>query len=87
MESAPLIGLKVNGVRAACLSAIAAHEEVLNSGHGWLTTIGWDCMITDDGPVFFEGNVAAYRTPRRMTLSPRLARGFRKWMRTRGRKA
>jgi hypothetical protein len=87
MESAPLVGLKIDGVRAACLTAIAAHEEVLKSGHGWLTTIGWDCMMTNDGPVFFEGNVAAYRTPRRMTLTAGLARGFRQWMGTRGRKA
>lgn len=87
MESAPLVGLKVDGVRAACLTAMAAHEEVLKSGQNWLTTIGWDCMMTADGPVFFEGNVAAYRTPRRMTLTAGLSRGFRRWMRTRGRKA
>mmetsp|Transcript_29267 Transcript_29267/g.93194 ORF Transcript_29267/g.93194 Transcript_29267/m.93194 type:complete len:429 (+) Transcript_29267:183-1469(+) len=87
MESAPLVGLKVDGVRAACLTAMAAHEEVLKSGQNWLTTIGWDCMMTTDGPVFFEGNVAAYRTPRRMTLTAGLSRGFRRWMRTRGRKA
>ena len=36
---------------------------------GWLTTVGWDAMLTDDGAVFFEGNVAAYRTPRRMFIA------------------
>jgi len=86
MESAPLVGQKVDGARAACMSAIAAHEECLKDGHDWLTTVGWDCMITDEGPVFFEGNVAAYRTPRRMILTSGLARGFRGWMRTRGRR-
>ena len=64
---APLIGAKVPGVRDACEKAVAAHEL---STLGWLTTVGWDAMLTDDGAVFFEGNVAAYRTPRRMFLSP-----------------
>jgi len=41
-------------------------------------------MMTSDGPIFFEGNVAAYRTPRRMMLTAGLAKGFRKWMWTRG---
>ena len=40
---------------------MAAHEA---STLPWLTTVGWDGMLTPEGVVFFEGNVAAYRTPR-----------------------
>ena len=39
-------------------------------------TVGWDAMLTDDGPVFFEGNVAAFRAPRRFFLSAPLLRAF-----------
>lgn len=60
------LGLKLPGLRDACAKAIAAHEAC---DLGWLTTIGWDAMLTDDGAVFFEGNVAGQRTPRRMFLS------------------
>jgi len=70
-----LIGTRIAGVREACAKAIAAHEA---SNLPWLTTVGWDAMITPDGVVFFEGNVAAYRTPRRMFLSPRLTFEFLK---------
>ena len=54
-------------MREACAKAVAAHEL---SNLPWLATVGWDAMLTDEGAVFFEGNVAAYRTPRRMFLSP-----------------
>ena len=66
-QPSPLVGAKLPGVREACAKAIAAHEACELP---WLTTVGWDCMLTDDGPTFFEGNVAAHRTPRRMFLSP-----------------
>ena len=33
-------------------------------------------MLTPDGVSFFEGNVAAYRTPRRMFLTPKLTAEF-----------
>lgn len=81
---APLVGQRVPGAREACLKAMAAHDA---SELEWLTCVGWDAMITDEGPTFFEGNVAAYRTPRRMALSLSLADGFRSWMATRGKRS
>ena len=78
---APLIGAKVPGVRDACEKAVAAHEL---STLGWLTTVGWDAMLTDDGAVFFEGNVAAYRTPRRMFIAPAATLEFLKEFRGEG---
>lgn len=69
----PLVGTHLPGIREACAKAIAAHEAC---DLPWLTTVGWDAMITPDGVVFFEGNVAAYRTPRRMFLSPALTLEF-----------
>ena len=33
-------------------------------------------MLTDEGAVFFEGNVAAYRTPRRVFLSDECTAAF-----------
>ena len=41
-------------------------------------------MLTDDGVFFFEGNVAAYRTPRRMFLTPNLTWEFLKEYRGEG---
>jgi len=70
---AALLGTRVPGVREACRLAIAAHEA---STLPWLTSVGWDAMITPEGAVFFEGNVAAYRTPRRMHLSLPLLNAF-----------
>mmetsp|Transcript_1846 Transcript_1846/g.3796 ORF Transcript_1846/g.3796 Transcript_1846/m.3796 type:complete len:434 (+) Transcript_1846:38-1339(+) len=61
-----LVGMRVPGALEACKKAIAAHEACKLP---WLIAVGWDAMITDDGPIFFEGNVAAYRTPRRMFLT------------------
>ena len=78
-QSSSLIGKRLPGVRVACEKAIAAHECC---DLPWLTTVGWDAMLTADGVVFFEGNVANYRTPRRMFLSPQLLSGF--WHECRG---
>ena len=60
-------------MRDACKAAVAAHSLIK---FPWLTSVGWDAMLTDEGAVFFEGNVAAYRTPRRIFLSPQLLDGF-----------
>ena len=43
-----------------------------------------DAVLTDDGAVFFEGNVAAYRTPRRMFIAPAATREFLKEFRGEG---
>jgi len=72
-QQSNLLGAKVPGVQSACKKAIAAHER---SKLPWLTSVGWDCMLTPDGMFFFEGNVAAYRTPRRMFLTPGLCFEF-----------
>lgn len=70
----PLIGTKYEGVKKACESAVAAHKNI---EYKWLTAIGWDCMIMkDDEVVFFEGNFAGARTPRRMFLSFSNLKGF-----------
>jgi len=63
----PLIGTKYKGVREACKSAIAAHKKIK---YKWLTAVGWDCMILKNNEVvFFEGNFAGARTPRRIFMS------------------
>ena len=42
----PLLGTRLPGVREACRQAIAAHEQ---STLPWLTSVGWDAMLTPDG--------------------------------------
>ncbi len=56
--------VKADFVRA-CRQACAAHAA---STLPWLNAVGWDAMITDDGPVFFEGNFGIPRTSRRIFL-------------------
>ena len=69
-----LAGFRIPGVKMACEVAIRAHE---NHPHKWCRIIGWDCMITRDGtPVFFEGNLACFRAPRRVCLSYKNATSF-----------
>jgi len=63
--TSPLIGTKIPGLHAALCKAIDAHST---SKLPWLTSVGWDLMITDEGPIFFEGNVGSMRTPRRIFL-------------------
>lgn len=73
-QTGPLVGKYLPGTLEACKRAVAAHEKCADQP--WLIAVGWDCMITDEGPMFFEGNVAAYRTPRRMFLSYAFMKGF-----------
>jgi len=72
-QTSSLIGTRIPGIQEACAKAVAAHSAC---GLPWLTTVGWDAMITNDGVYFFEGNVAAYRTPRRVFLTPELTTEF-----------
>ena len=66
-QSDSLVGTKYKGIREACEDAVQAHKNIK---HKWLTAVGWDCMIMEnDEVVFFEGNFAGARTPRRMFLS------------------
>ena len=62
----PLVGKKFPGVKRACEFAVKAHKNI---EHKWLTAIGWDMMVMEDEVVFFEGNFAGARTPRRIFLS------------------
>lgn len=61
------VGKVLPGVREACQMAVRAHES---SELPWLNAVGWDVMLTPRGPVFFEGNFACARLPRRMFLGP-----------------
>jgi hypothetical protein len=61
------IGQKFPGVKRAVEQAVAAHS---NLPEKWLVAVGWDCMIQEgDVAVFFEGNFAGARTPRRIFLN------------------
>eukprot|EP00037_Helgoeca_nana_P012479 m.113536 g.113536 ORF g.113536 m.113536 type:complete len:408 (+) comp21466_c0_seq1:128-1351(+) len=63
----PLIGDKYIGIRKAAHDAVEAHKQIK---YKWLTAVGWDCMILKNNEVvFFEGNFAGARTPRRMFMS------------------
>jgi hypothetical protein len=66
--AAPLVGKSLPGLREAVERACATHARVA-AELPWLKVCGWDCMLTDNrGPVFFEGNYACARTPRRLLL-------------------
>ena len=62
----PLIGTKFPGVKKATETAVAAHKNIKEK---WLTVVGWDCMVMEDDIVFFEGNFAGARTPRRLFMT------------------
>ena len=63
------IGHKLPGIAAACQLVMEAHKSA-KLEQPWLQQIGWDAMIARGGaPVFFEGNYAQMRTPRRVFLS------------------
>lgn len=63
------IGRVIPGVEAACRKAIEAHTEVLKH-RPWMKAVGWDCMLMkNDEWVWFEGNFAQARTPRRIFLT------------------
>jgi len=60
------LGQVIPGVKKCCEQAVAAHMALKEK---WLVAVGWDCMIQENGAVFFEGNFAGARTPRRVFLS------------------
>jgi len=73
-----MLGRKIPGVKAAVQRCIKMHESVTSLP--WLRAVGWDCMVTDKAMkpksggdpqdmVFFEGNFAHQRFPRRVMLS------------------
>jgi hypothetical protein len=62
------IGTKLPGLKDACAKALVAHAEGYKI-NPFLKMIGWDAMIMKNNEiVFFEGNFAAARIPRRMFL-------------------
>eukprot|EP00966_Prymnesium_polylepis_P051999 1204197-Prymnesium_polylepis.1 len=63
------IGHALPGVAAACEKMVEAHKSALVE-QPFLRMIGWDAMIAKGGPpVFFEGNYAQMRLPRRVFLA------------------
>jgi len=69
----PLLGMKIDGIKRACAAAVQAHKNI---EHKWLTAVGWDCMVIEDELVFFEGNFAGARTPRRIFLGSAHMKNF-----------
>jgi len=73
-----MLGRKIPGVKEAAERCVKMHESITNLP--WLRAVGWDCMVTDRAMkpksggepqemVFFEGNFAHQRFPRRVMLS------------------
>jgi len=62
------VGSHFPGVRELCAKAIRGHESALRE-QPWLRMVGWDAMFSTAGPVFFEGNYASHRMPRRVFLT------------------
>jgi hypothetical protein len=62
-------GVDVPKIKEACETAIAAHK-IVNEHYNWVPSLGWDCMLDDEGDlVWFEGNQASNRLPRVLGLS------------------
>mmetsp|Transcript_74225 Transcript_74225/g.194672 ORF Transcript_74225/g.194672 Transcript_74225/m.194672 type:complete len:450 (+) Transcript_74225:40-1389(+) len=62
------IGSKFPGIKEICAKAIQGHHSALKE-QPWLHMIGWDAMFSTTGPIFFEGNYASHRMPRRVFLT------------------
>jgi hypothetical protein len=60
------VGVKVTGIKEAVKACVRAHEDM---NLDWMPMVGWDCVLTNKDAVFFEGNFAAQRLPRRIFLS------------------
>ena len=60
---------KMKGLETAFETAKLCHKNICKD-HEWVTAIGWDAMVTNEGKmVFFEGNYAGVRTPRSMFIN------------------
>ncbi|CAK0814226.1 unnamed protein product [Prorocentrum cordatum] len=62
------LGSHFPGIKELCKQAIKGHESALQETP-WLHVVGWDAMFSTSGPVFFEGNYASHRIPRRVFLT------------------
>lgn len=74
-QRTPRVGSSFPGMKEMCLAAVRAHGAVL-AEQPWLRMVGWDAMFTDKDPVFFEGNYASHRIPRRAFLTWQLTMEF-----------
>ena len=63
LRRSSLIGASVPNIHKLLDQAVAAHAA---SDLPWLKSVGWDAMLTDNGFVFFEGNLGCGRLPRRI---------------------
>lgn len=61
-------GHPLPGMGEVCELMIKAHKVAM-AEQPWLKMIGWDAMIARSGVVFFEGNFAQMRLPRRVFLT------------------
>lgn len=61
-------GLKLPGLKECVDHAVRCHEAVLKE-QPWIKMAGWDAICARSGIVFFEGNFAQMRLPRRVFLS------------------
>lgn len=62
------VGLQLPGLSSVVETAVACHQAVLID-HPWMVMCGWDAMRARSGWVFFEGNFAQMRLPRRVFLT------------------
>lgn len=62
------VGSRFPGLKKICAQAIEGHRSALQETP-WLHAVGWDAMFSTTGPVFFEGNYASHRIPRRVFLT------------------
>jgi len=61
-------GHDLPGIAECCELVIKAHKYAMQQ-QPWLKMIGWDAIVSRTGPIFFEGNYAQMRLPRRVFLS------------------
>lgn len=83
IQEGKLVGTKLPGVKKIAEMAVRAHGAIK---YPWMRMVGWDAMFlrrrrgrpTGKTPevVFFEGNFAASRIHRRITLAPKNAGAF-----------
>jgi len=68
------LGQVIPGTKKAVEQCIRAHASL---DEKWLVSVGWDAMVQEgDVAVFFEGNFAGARTPRRIFLSWDIFKAF-----------
>lgn len=74
-QAGTLVGRKLDGIRDACRAAERAHARTATM-RPWMSSVGWDLVLTPRGAVFFEGNLGGWRLPRRIYASAAHLRAF-----------